>query len=73
MMKNKKIANIVKILLKSILACALFVCVWFVLTPYFRMDHNDDGDMFRNLDDNCIDVRVKNDWNAITHLSAPPS
>ncbi|MBQ6356741.1 MAG: hypothetical protein IJI52_06540 [Solobacterium sp.] len=56
MMKNKKTANIVKILLKSILACALFVCVWFVLTPYFRVDHNDDGDMFRNLDDNCIDV-----------------
>ena len=56
MMNNTKKNNILKILLKSILACALFIVSWIVLTPIFRVDHTDDGDMFRNLNDNTLDV-----------------
>ena len=45
-----------KILLKTAVAAALFLVTWKGLTPYFRTDRNTDGDLFRNLDPDTIDV-----------------
>lgn len=54
-MKQKVITGL-KILLKTAVAAALFLVTWLELTPYFRVDRNTDGDLFRNLDPDSIDV-----------------
>ena len=54
-MKQKVITGL-KILLKTAVAAALFLVTWHGLTPYFRVDRNTDGDLFRNLDPDSIDV-----------------
>lgn len=50
--------NLFKICFKCILCTAIFASIWFGLTPYFRIDKNIDGDQFRNLPKNSIDVLV---------------
>ena len=50
--------TIMKILAKCILCMLITSCVWFFLTPYFRIDKNTDGDQFRNLPENSIDVLI---------------
>ncbi|MBQ1383518.1 MAG: hypothetical protein IIY73_06370 [Solobacterium sp.] len=54
--RNNTIRSFLSILLKSALALALFAGVWYVLTPLFRLDRNIDGDQYRNLPENTLDV-----------------
>ncbi len=56
MNKDSKLMIFLKILLKGVLACALFAGIWTFLTPYFRTDRNTDGDKYRNLPENTLDV-----------------
>ena len=53
-MKRKVL--ILKILLKCVLAAALFACTWNFLTPYFRESRSKEGDSFHNLPADSIDV-----------------
>ncbi len=53
---KKVLINTFRIVTKAVLACALFVCTWWFLTPYFRKDHNIEGDAFRNLPEQVLDV-----------------
>ena len=53
---RKFFVNTLRILLKTALAASLFICAWFYLSPYFRLDHNTEGDAFRMLPENSIDV-----------------
>ncbi|MCR5230605.1 MAG: hypothetical protein K6D03_10810 [Solobacterium sp.] len=53
---KKALADTAKIVLKTALAAALFVMTWNFLTPYFRVNRNEEGDEFRNLPENTIDV-----------------
>lgn len=52
----KFILNVFRILIKTALAVALFVGAWVFLTPYFRLDRNVEGDYYRNLPPQSIDV-----------------
>ena len=54
--RNNTLKTFIVILLKSVLAFALFAGAWYVLTPVFRMDRNIDGDQYRNLPENALDV-----------------
>ena len=56
MVMKKFAINGLRILLKTALAASLFVCAWFFLSPYFRLDHNTEGDAFRHLPEHSIDV-----------------
>ena len=42
--------------IKAAVLAALAVGIWSVLTPYFRIDRNKDGDYMRNLPSDTIDV-----------------
>lgn len=42
--------------LKFILVICIAVCMWIFITPYFRIDRNKEGDLFRNIPENCLDV-----------------
>lgn len=42
--------------IKLILLISIAICLWIFITPYFRIDRNKEGDLFRNLPENCIDV-----------------
>ena len=53
---ESQIRILVRILLKTAVAAALFLGVWNILTPVFRIDRNIDGDQFRNLPENTLDV-----------------
>ncbi len=53
---KKKILTTIRILLKCMLACALFVCLWCGLTPLFRVNRTVQGDLFRNLPEDTIDI-----------------
>ena len=53
---GRVILNILRILVKTVLAAALFVCVWTVLSPYFRIQKNIEGDAFRNIPANTLDA-----------------
>ncbi len=53
---KKTVLNILRIAFKCVLACALFVCVWVKLTPLFRTERNPEGDFFRNLPEQTLDV-----------------
>ncbi|MCR5449852.1 MAG: hypothetical protein K6F23_10685 [Solobacterium sp.] len=53
---KKVLLNTLQIILKAALAVCLFVCAWYFLTPYFRTEHNAEGDGFRNMPDHTIDV-----------------
>ena len=57
-MKNifRQVYQYLEIILKVALAGALFVAAWTGLTPYFRMNRNLEGDRFRNLPADSIDV-----------------
>ena len=48
--------SFLKITVKTIILAAMAVCCWQWLTPYFRMEHNEEGDLFKNLPDHTIDV-----------------
>ncbi len=50
--------NLFRIAGKTALAGCLTVGVWRFLTPYFRIDHNDTGDLFRTLPEDSLDVVV---------------
>ncbi|MBQ6452222.1 MAG: hypothetical protein IJJ29_09905 [Solobacterium sp.] len=52
----KKFWGLLQAGLKVILAGALAVGAWFALTPYFRVDRNTEGDFFKNLPENTLDV-----------------
>lgn len=53
---KKALLNTSQIVIKTALAAALFIMTWNFLTPYFRTEHNTDGDQFRNLPEDTIDV-----------------
>ena len=53
---KKVLLNTLQIILKAALAVCLFACAWYFLTPYFRTEHNAEGDGFRNLPENTVDV-----------------
>ncbi len=48
--------NVLQIAVKGALLTGIFIGIWTVLTPYFRMDRNKDGDYMRNLSENSLDV-----------------
>lgn len=52
----KKFADFCQIVIKMLLVLAIAIGTWFFLTPYFRLEKNEDGDRFRNLPENSIDV-----------------
>lgn len=52
----RKIWQYFQIILKVALAGALFVVTWVYLTPYFRVKRNLDGDHFRNMPKDTVDV-----------------
>ena len=55
--KNMKTAlKIFASCIKLILLVSIAICLWIFITPYFRIDRNKEGDLFRNLPENCIDV-----------------
>ena len=53
---KKALLNTLQIILKTALAAVLFIMTWNWLTPYFRVNRNTDGDLFRNLPEDTIDV-----------------
>ena len=48
--------NFLKILSKIILLTVIFCLLWMILSDYFRVDKNIDGDQFRLIPENSIDV-----------------
>ena len=48
--------KVVTILFKCLCIASMFVSMWIVLTPYFRTEKNIEGDQFRNMPNNTIDV-----------------
>lgn len=55
-MLRSKILGILQATVKVLLVLCITVGIWVFLTPYFRVDRSKDGDYFRNLDENSIDV-----------------
>lgn len=53
---KKLILNTLLIAIKTVLAAALFVCIWAGLSPYFRIQRNIEGDAFRNIPANTLDA-----------------
>jgi len=53
---KKVILNILHLLLNVVLAASLFVSCWCFLTPYFRVNRNTQGDAFRNLPADTVQV-----------------
>ena len=53
---NKKVRGILLGAIKVLLVITIAVSSWFILTPYFRVDRNKEGDYFRNIPNNTIDV-----------------
>ena len=52
------IKNIFKILFKVILVILILVGSWVVLTPIFRYDESNEGNQFRNLPNDILDIIV---------------
>ncbi len=50
------LVNTLKILIKGISLLLIAAGLWIFLTPYFRLDRTYDGDYFRNLPEQKIDV-----------------
>lgn len=50
--------NVFKILFKVILILLIFVGAWSVLTPVFRYDESNEGNQFRNLPEDILDIIV---------------
>ena len=53
---KKGIVNTLLILFKGALLLGMTAGLWMFLTPYFRLDRTYDGDYFRNLPENTVDV-----------------
>ena len=45
-----------RIIVKTLVLLAMAVCMWQVLTPYFRLDKNEEGELFQNIPENSLDV-----------------
>ena len=52
----KKVLGYLQALIKVVLALAIAVCAWFFLTPYFRVGRNTEGDLYRNMPEQTLDV-----------------
>ena len=52
----KFIGLVLMLVIKVALVIAIFIYAWDFLTPYFRMNRNLEGDFYRNLPENSIDV-----------------
>lgn len=50
--------NVFKILFKVILILLIFVGAWSILTPVFRYDESNEGNQFRNLPEDILDIIV---------------
>ncbi len=53
---NKKVRGIFLGTIKVLLVIIIAVSSWVILTPYFRVNRNKEGDYFRNIPNNTIDV-----------------
>ena len=53
---NKKVRGILLGGIKGLLVITIAISFWMILTPYFRVNRNKEGDYFRNIPDNTIDV-----------------
>ncbi len=53
---NEKVRGILLGTVKVLLVITIAVSSWFILTPYFRVNRNKEGDYFRNIPNNTIDV-----------------
>lgn len=53
---NKKIRGILLGGIKGLLVITIAISCWMILTPYFRVNRNKEGDYFRNIPENTIDV-----------------
>lgn len=56
--EEAKMKNLLKIGIKAIFLLVITSVIWFILTPYFRIDKNTAGDHFRNLPENSLDVLI---------------
>ena len=56
----KKILKVIGLILMLVIKVALVIAIfgysWYFLSPYFRTDRNKEGDLYRNLPTNSIDV-----------------
>ena len=56
----KKILKVIGLILMLVIKVALVIAIfgysWYFLSPYFRTDRNKEGDLYRNLPPNSIDV-----------------